>query len=626
MIVGDRDADGITSTALVADYLLDYGVAPVLRLPQGDEPYGLTTALVLEAQALGVSLIICVDNGSSAYEAANLAKSKQIDLIIFDHHDIGSDPLPAVAFVNPKRNEQYPNRQLSASVVVLKALFALDFYMKGYFERSEILLYGAQIDAQSAQIIALQVVNMEIKSVLQVTFPYDNPQKMAQSRQQMEHFLQGQALFVFGAQEQIGFLSGLLGADVVARDLTGELEHFYAGISQYRLGDLLKRSRFFCYQDQPQLRDGMLLLYRLLLLAEPNNFPHYERNFGLATIGLLADLAPLLGENRIIVQHGLRAMNSGENTKLNQLLSHLHLLNNTITINDLNWKFIPLINASGRMGSPDVALDALLSDESKDMQELSLALVKLNEQRRDLTTQWWEELQQPIRDSLERYEGKIIFIYQKDLPRGLTGLLAGRMARVYDTFSLVIAIKEDGTASASMRSPFDYHVAPFIEHCKDLFIDAGGHTQAGGFTIKIELIDELKRRLTTFLAGIETKPAVDDAEVIRAYDAKIPSAYFQQEVIRLVERLAPYGAKFEPLVFYISGVKLESATLIGRREEHLKLGITIGAEHWQALFWEEANRFGELRAGMQLDVLCKLRKESGRFHGYQLELIDFKES
>nr|WP_281347556.1 DHH family phosphoesterase [Entomospira nematocera] len=627
MIVGDRDADGITSTAMIADYLLDYGLEPILRLPQGDESYGLTNLVVKEAFDAGVTLIICVDNGSSAYEAVALANKFAIDVIIFDHHDIGDNDLDATAFVNPKRSDRYQNQQLSASVVVLKALFALDFYMTGAFNRYDILLYANEIAKNHYQVMALEVVNLEIRSVLHVELNLLEVDRFRSERQKIIQFVEGREIFIYGGEEQTKLLSIALGVDVFAHDMQEQLRDLYPALAQFSLIELIKKSKFFLYKDRPQIRDALLLLYRLLLTSDPYQLRHYHQGFSLATIGLLADLAPVLGENRIIIQRGLEALNSGKNVKVSRLLSHLHLLNTALTTNELNWKFIPLINASGRMGQPDIALRALLSSDIKEQEELAQELVELNGQRRRLTMQWWDVLQPGMKASLQEYQRQAVFVCEKDLPRGLTGLIAGRISRVYDCFALVVAIKNNDTASASMRSPYDFHVAPFIEHCKDLFIDAGGHAQAGGFTIPVLHLSELEKRLKTFVQKLITDTHVVKKELEREfyYDAKLPHEYFNERAITVVERLTPYGSRFDQLIFYVPSVKLESATLVGKQEEHLKLGVMIGSSHWSCLFWDAAIRFAELEIGISLDLLCKIRKESGRYQGFQLDLIDFRE-
>lgn len=625
MIIGDRDTDGITSTAMIASFFKKFEVSPILRLPQGDESYGITVDLIDEAKTAGVTLIICVDNGSNAYDSAKLALKEHIDLIVIDHHDVDqSQLLPVVAFVNPKRNDKYLNTQLSASALVLKTLFCLDFSLSGYLGQCDVLLHASIGNTDTYYVTAMQVINWEIKATLQVSFSSKNL-KNWQERERIISFVQGREIFIFNAQEQIPLLSAILNVEVVARDIASELEQFYSGISQYDLLEIMKKSRFFCYQERTQLRDGLLLLYRLLFIADNNKFTNYNENFGLAALGLLADLAPVLGENRIIIHHGLASLNGGDNTVINQLLSKLNLLRTPITEHDINWKIIPLINASGRMGKPDVALRALLSQNHLEQKELIDELVLLNEQRRKLTTQWWEDLQSTIYQSLEIYDKKIVFICEKNLPRGLTGLLAGRISRAYKCFAIVIAIKNKDVASASMRSGHDYHVAPFIDYCKDILIDSGGHAQAGGFTIKVNLLDELKKRVALFNSGLTIIERGVSQEKEFYYDIKISPNYFNSSVIELVDRFSPYGSKFEPLIFYISNVKLESATLVGKQEEHLKMTVTIGDQYWQCVFWGEANCFAQLRAGMYLDLLCKLRKDYNRFQKYQLELVNFNE-
>lgn len=618
MVVGDRDADGVTSTALMVGYLRSQGLAPSVRLPMGDEPFGLTNRVVHEAKAQMVTLIICVDNGSTCHQAVAEANANYMDVVIFDHHEVSVQELGAYAFVNPKRDEKYPNTRLSASVVVWKALFCLEFAQSGRLDRCDCLVHVSMI-GNSMAVNLIHMVNFQATRRLNLLFDGKDDTVL---KQRFVQFVAGSQLYVYQAAEQIRLLSEFFGADVYAVDLVDLLDSAYPSMSRMSLAQIYERSMMLRVQGSGEVSEALVLLYKVAILAERADFPAYNAGVGLAMIGLLADASPMLDENRVLVTLGLAQLNQGVAHPLHRLLGLLGLLGESLTAHDLNWRFIPIINAAGRMGQPDIALAALLESDEPLQQGYAAQLQELNTQRRALSEQWWESLYEVAKASLKEHDNKFIYLCVNDLPRGLTGLLAGRFARTFHAFVVLVAPQSVGsTASASLRSEVAGHVGPFIEYFRELFIDAGGHVCAGGFAMEQSNIAKLEQGLAHFVATLKE---VEEPTDSCSYDALIPLAHFHTGLVTLVERFEPYGEGFSPFVFMVEGVTLEHFSLIGKQEEHVRLTFDNGGTKWQGVFWRGAEKMSHFKFLSSVDVVFTLKKEQGRFAGPKMNLIDIR--
>ncbi len=618
MVVGDRDADGVTSTALMVGYLRSKGLAPSMRLPMGDEPFGLTATVVQEAIEQQVTLIICVDNGSTCHQAIATAHANYIDVVVFDHHEVSAEELGAYAFVNPKRDENYPNKRLSASVVVWKALFCLEFAESGRLDRCDCLVHVTT----KGEHLAVNLIHMvNFKATRRLDLLFDGKDD-AVLKQRFVQFVAGSQLYMYQAAEQIRLLSDFFGADVYAVDLVDMLDVAYPSMSRLSLAAVYERSMMLRLQGGGKVSEALVLLYKVTILAERGEFPAYNAGMALAMVGLLADASPMLDENRVLVSLGLAQLNEGVAHPLHRLLGRLGLLGESLTAHDLNWRFIPLINAAGRMGQPDVALKALLEYDDELQQEYADKLQELNTQRRALSEQWWDNLYEQAQRSIKMYENKMIYLCIKDLPRGLTGLLAGRFARTFNVFVVLVAPQSvSTTASASLRSVVSGHVSPFIEHFRELFIDAGGHVCAGGFAIEQSNIAQLEAGLTSFVATLNVTEEQADSY---HYDAMIPLSHFHAGLVTLVERFEPYGEGFAPFVFMVEGVRLEHFSLMGKQEEHVRLTFDNGGTKWQGVFWRGAEKMSHFPFLSLVDVVFTLKKEQGRFAGPKMNLVDIK--
>ncbi len=603
-IFGDRDADGICSTVLLLEYLQNWQADVTFAVPVKDEPYGLTAEKVQEFKQQGVTLIICVDNGSSAYEALQKAQEEYIDVIIFDHHSVDQRPDHALCFINPHTESAYPNKGLSASALVLKALFALDFAKSEHFNNVICLLSVQQM--QEGILVETNLV-MNLISVQKQSF------LLKENSPEGERFLQvvqGYALYTFNAGPAISLLSNFFCADVYIHDLA---EHLCGPLERLRestLESLEQNSSIRRFYPHMSTTDILLYLYQLTIIYNQKILPHYWQGFALAGIGLIADMMPMRDENRIIAKMSLKALQNPKKSSLVTLFNHLNLLGQNIDLKTISWRIAPLLNASGRMGEADKAVQMLIAQQYSQQEELIQYIGSLNEKRKELTELWFNKIYSIAQKSYQDSQTNYIFVYDSQLPVGLTGLLAGRLGKIFPHCLIIIAAnRTQEQISASLRTDIDDILLQFLHTYHDLFDSYGGHIYAGGFSASIASLEKIQQAISLFFSQHQNPigPFLSEEPIL--FDAELPCENFPLEIFDLIESLSPYGENFKPLIFLTREIPIIKIQLVGKSEEHLRLGLKIGEHTYSALWWNHAAAAESIRIGDKIDLLYHIENQ-----------------
>ena len=207
--------------------------------------------------------------------------------------------------------------------------------------------------------------------------------------------------------------------------------------------------------------------------------------------------------------------------------------------------------------------------------------------------------------------------------RGVTGILAARIARQFRAPAIVAACLEDRIV-ASLRGNRRVHLKSFLDGFADLFTDYGGHDFAAGFNMPVANLPEFERRFYEAARAMEVDEALED--VIQV-DAEIPHRYLTPELFRVAERFEPYGEANPPLVFLTRGLRVVQCEAVGRKgASHVRLLLASDQHKWPAIWWEAADRIGkELVPEAVLDVVYRLSRNEWRGHQrLQLTILDVK--
>jgi single-stranded-DNA-specific exonuclease len=304
----------------------------------------------------------------------------------------------------------------------------------------------------------------------------------------------------------------------------------------------------------------------------------------VVAIGTVADVAPLIGENRAIVSLGLADLANATNPGLRALMQVAGLDSARATsASDLGFRIGPRINAAGRMDAARAVVELFEATDETEARRLAEHLDARNRERqvvqREITERAIVELE------LNGECGAVAVVAGQGWHRGVIGLAASKIAEHLNRPAVVISLDEDGTGHGSARSTGDYHLLDGLTTCADLFESFGGHAQAAGLSIRRENIDELRRRLNAHASRFISDTGCDPVVEI---DAEISSNALSLALADDLKRLEPFGAQWTCPVFSTRDFKLarEPQVLKGR---HFKFHLAgaDGRTH-EALWWGAA--------------------------------------
>jgi single-stranded-DNA-specific exonuclease len=400
-LFADYDADGITSAALLLNFLTKMGCEPLVYIPKRKEGYGLNGPAIEYLAGQGTSLLICLDCGSSNYDEVLLAKARGMDVVILDHHETPSLEPQAEALINPKRPcSSFPTRDLAACGVVFFFLMAL---------------------------------------------------------------------------RRVATKLGLLTRKV-----------------------------------------------------------NLKKELDLVTVGTVADMVPLLKDNRILVRFGLEVMATRPRTWLRTFLKKHPVLNGNLAGYGLGFVIIPRINAMGRVDDPMVALQFLLSEDNDASGKLLETLQVTNKKRQQI-----EET--ILKEALEQLAGRdaesesVIVLYKEDWPVGVIGIAAQRLAEMFKKPAVVIT-EVGGIWKGSARGAEGVDLHHAIGSVSSLLIRYGGHRHACGLSILEENLETFRTQFDQVVKG-ERMPGRRSVNC----DATLSFVDLNKGLVEWLERLYPFG-------------------------------------------------------------------------------------
>lgn len=329
--------------------------------------------------------------------------------------------------------------------------------------------------------------------------------------------------------------------------------------------------------------------------------PHFVK---VAAIGTLADVVPLVGENRVIASCGLQGLSAGPHgAGLAALLEESGLSGRTLDSFHVGFMLAPRLNAAGRMKSPDLAVDLLLL-RGKD--DATLARARELARRLSLENTARQEEEAAILAAARRaIEGdpvcggqNFLVVAGERWHRGVIGIVASKLVELYHKPALVLSI-ENGQAVGSGRSIPPFDLLASLDECRDVFVRYGGHRQAAGVTVEADRIDELRTRLC-LLANERLSP--DDLRPRLRIDAPLGLRDISGDVVQALSRLGPFGAANPKPVFRASPVDL-AAPPRRLKDRHLSLFVKQDGRSFRAIAWRAADREDYLstnRYGLEL--------------------------
>lgn len=296
----------------------------------------------------------------------------------------------------------------------------------------------------------------------------------------------------------------------------------------------------------------------------------------VAALGTLSDMMPLTGENRALVSEGIARMRVATRPGLVALAATAGCDLATTSADDLPFSIIPRLNAAGRMGSTDVALELLLTDDPAEAAELAGRLEAVNTERREVEAALAEAA---IAEAERSYDGgRAVVVGGEGWHEGVKGIVASRLVNRFHVPSIVFSITGD-IARGSGRSVGSVDLFHAVEQCSDMLVRFGGHAGAVGVTCEAACLGEFRERLGAVLAELPEEEFEDTGEVT----AVVTLDELTVETIGELERLQPFGQCNRRPMLAVRGVTARNRARVGADGAHLRFVATDGVSSVPAI-------------------------------------------
>ena len=480
-VYGDFDADGITATALLVQGLTELGGNVIPYIPhRQNEGYGLKVPALEKLRKQGVSLVITVDTGITAFEEIAKSHKMGMEILVTDHH-VPLDELPsAKIIVDPKRTDS--------------------------------------------------------------TCPFTE---------------------FAGVGVAFKLLEGLLASN--------------------RRDDLISNA------------------------------------MELVTLGTIADMSPLVSENRLLVKTGLDLLSRTKRTGLVELMNIAGVDKSRLTAETVSFQIGPRLNSAGRLDDAGTSYQLLVTQDPAQARTLAKELEEKNKERQRLVADTFDKARRQIlEDGTSR---PILMASDADYPTGVIGLVAGRLADEF--YRPVILVKIGPEISrGSARSIREFDLMSALKSCHHLLTRYGGHARAAGFNVPTRDLPQVQKKLRSMaeeqLTGLDLRPRIN-------IDAELSLSVFAKGAFEDMRQLEPYGMGNPAPIFLSRKVEVVEQRLVGNQNDHIKLKLKQDGIVWDTMGFRLGSYVGEL--ARHIDVVYSVEVDNYNGKGQlRLNLLDFARS
>ncbi|NQT89139.1 single-stranded-DNA-specific exonuclease RecJ [bacterium] len=344
---------------------------------------------------------------------------------------------------------------------------------------------------------------------------------------------------------------------------------------------------------------------------------------GLVAIGTVADVVPLIDENRIFAVYGLHALRRTRSPGLGALVRQVGAVDRPLQPSDVSFKIGPRLNAAGRLAEADLCVQLLTSDSPPDAADIAQTLDAKNRQRQKIQATILASARAKLENVDDWAERRSIVLADAEWHPGVVGIVASKIAEQYSRPAVLLSI-EDGFARGSARSVHAFNLFEAVDACSELLEHYGGHAAAAGMTLSVDNLDAFTERFEQ-----RAREKLGDWEpcgIIQA-DAEVELPSIDRSLVLDLERLSPFGQGNPQAVFISRGVAVAGRPkLLGTSGKHVAFYIRQGDTSYRAVGFNMGDLYEPLSAG---NVTCDVAytPEINRFRGaetVELKLCDVR--
>jgi single-stranded-DNA-specific exonuclease len=323
----------------------------------------------------------------------------------------------------------------------------------------------------------------------------------------------------------------------------------------------------------------------------------------------VADVVPLLDENRVLVRYGLKAMERSARPGL-QELRIVARCRGPVDTTALAFFLAPRLNVAGRLEKPDLALDLLRAKDPEEGRRIAQRLNELNGQRQQLQKQGVREAQALITAEVLERE-RLLCVLGEEWGLGVIGLIASNLSEAFHRPAVVVTdVQRNGVYVGSARSIPGYDINEGISSCARFLTTYGGHAAAAGFSLEAGCFEEFRAELVDH-ASARLRP--EDMEAQLDIDLELKPADIHMSTVELLRRIEPFGQGHPVPLFAACDLEVAAVKRIGKQGEHLKLAFHVDGGSRSAVWWRQGGVASELEIGSRVDVAFELSEDT--FHG-----------
>lgn len=338
----------------------------------------------------------------------------------------------------------------------------------------------------------------------------------------------------------------------------------------------------------------------------------------LVSLGTIADVVPLTGENRIIVKEGLSRLAQTKRAGINALVEISRIKNRKIDTTFVSFILGPRINASGRVDTAEAALSLLMSEEKEEADRLAVFVDKCNRQRQKIESQIFDEAEDLINQEINFKEHRVIVLAKEGWHQGVLGIVASKIMGRFYRPTILISLTDD-LCKGSGRSIKNFHLFDALLKCKDFLKNFGGHRHAVGLVINRKSIADFKDSINR-LAHEELN--FEDLIPRLEIDMELSLSDLSEKLVEELEVLEPFGEGNPEPLFYTRKLKIKSQPQVLGRDT-LKFWVTDGSVSYPAIGFGMGSLRDSLLEAAYCDLAYTLKID--KWQNYTSVLLEIKE-
>lgn len=363
-------------------------------------------------------------------------------------------------------------------------------------------------------------------------------------------------------------------------------------------------------------------------LFEKNNLKdELYKYLDIVAIGTVADIVPLLKENRIFVKEGLEYLRRSKWLGINMLIKKIFEDYETRKFNtyDIGFIIAPIFNAAGRLEDAKRAVELFIEKDHRVCSTIISELLSKNSERKEIQEDIFQKAVEKIENE-KLYENAILIVGEEGFHHGVIGIVASKILDRYYKPTIIMEIKKDeGIATASCRSIEGFNIIEALNNFSDLLLKYGGHSGAAGFSIKIENIPEFSKKLNEY-----AEKTISDIAFVKPIKIDKPLAFYKisYDFLDKISLLEPFGFGNSSPIFSLNNCQFDNLRLIGKDRKHIMMNIIKDGQEFKNCVWFNSDDiFEELVSLTNIDIAFKLKLETFKDkYQYKIFIEDIKES